>query len=222
MSDISDLFEKTLRNVAEVSEGEDPVVMSPEQFSKDIKGLAGMRNYCQKRTVKHIRRSVRDHAGSSLGQNHDEIFIKIREELEAQLVQVCMEIFVDATIVGQGKLPAVKRFAFFDRMDEVFSDDNFRAESEAQQLILSTDYELNEQIERYFRGALEFISCASGYTQGAVPPEKVWDVFAMTTISAAIGVYFAGYRIGQGWREQEILAGIAAASEDEEDSDGRE
>lgn len=195
-----------------------------QNLVEDLDGFNGFRAYYGMKVTGALKQIYHHQNGSSLPRTGQEALDRTEDACVKALSELCVAAFCDGVLVGQGTCSAVKKQAFFQRIDKVFKMDSFRTDSDALVLTAITEYDVVETCEYYVKSSAAFMAAASGFGSVDVNDDeelkfvvtRVWDVWLLTAQSALIGMYACGHSVGLRFKTADTLDGILAATEETE------
>jgi len=224
MSDLSEQIEAVVkksvdegrRNAAISEEGPQIIAVSDEEFQK-VTGLDGNIEYCRVQTERAMQIVYRKHAGSKPFTEPSDALDRTKEKVMGPLTALVINAFADGIQMGQAQSFCYKKYAMFDRLNEVFNKKAWRSESDLIAMPFQTDYDCVQLFEHMVEATVLHLGTHSGYVNYTDPKKlnKIWDLWMLTSHSVCIGAYQAGVALGKEWIEKDTLAGIMAATQSE-------
>lgn len=177
-------------------------------------GFVAMRAHYGERILVLTRRGYRHFAGASLPQDYDQLNELTTEVMLDGFVALLMQVFADGVMIGHRDHQVVKMMFHFDNVEHLFHDSVFREASDAMAAGFGSDVEVLTYFIDFFAGGLNHIAHTAGFTHGRVDSRKIWDVWLLVGTATTCSAYLAGHRLGNAWRERDVLAGIEIATEE--------
>ena len=215
MSALSEQLNYTLDHLHRTND-QDTVVKDTDNIPgvTDIPEYKAHTAYFTKQAILMVRRIYRRFGGSEAFKDAQDALDRTEEPCMKVLLPLVMQAFADGIQLGQGISVPVKKHRFRKQLDQVFTDEGFRAESEIFCIQIMEDFETKEIIERYLRNAIGSMAAITAF-KNAKPErlQKVWDLWELASNSAAVGMFSSGHAIGKQWAEKDALTGIVRATE---------
>jgi len=184
----------------------------------DMVGFSGMRETYEKLLMATLRRGYRYFAGTTMPEESDALVEKTSPVLGPDLTWLAIRAFADGVMIGQQDNPLVKMALFYDTLDELFDDKDYKEAVDLLANGFKADEDVLDHFNHYLFNAVVAITHATGFAHGSGPPSKIWDVWALAGAATQAASYLAGMRMGDAWKLRDELDGIAIATE--EGSDG--
>lgn len=204
-------FEKTRE---EQDDGRGPLqIISPGE-DELAPGFNVMRGYYQERLFVVARRGYRHFGGSALPSNSDELIVRTGEFMMPALIATSLTAFSIGVMIGHKEDHLVKMCYFFDTLEHLFHDNDFLEAAGEMAKGFADDSEVYEFFDTYCTGGLNHITHVTGFAHTEdVQISKVWDVWLLVGTATTAASYLAGFRLGDAWRERDVLDGIELATE---------
>ena len=183
----------------------------------DMVGFPAMRETYEKLLMAALRRGYRYFAGTTMPEESDALVEKTAPVLGPPLTKLAIRAFADGVMIGQQDNPLVKMALFYNNLDELFADKDYK---EAVKLLangFSADGEVLDHFNHYLYNAVVAITHATGFAHGSGQPAKIWDIWALAGAATEAASYMAGMRMGDAWKLRDELDGIQIASKEGSD-----
>ena len=194
-------------------------VFATDDQKDPVTGFFAMREYTSERLKVMVRRGYRQHAGVDLPQDADEALSKVAPTLGPLVTSVVIETFCDGVQIGQGTSHPVKMAKHYDRVNELFANESFRAESLVLALQFSEDQGVRDFFANHTLHAVQGLGEVTGYSGNQGISYKVWDLWLMSGGSMSSAAYIAGHQLGMHWGDRELTAELEDQMK-EDDDDG--
>lgn len=175
-------------------------------------GFREMREYYTQRITAYTRRGYRHFAGSDMPDDADRCIELTGEVMLDPIMTMLFEAFCDGVQVGQ-RVHLVAMADEFDRWEPLFFDDDFREQSHLMAAGFSDDRDVAEYFMNYLADGLGSLIHATGYAHSDAHHNKVWDIWVMLSTATISASYVAGHRMGDQWREREMITDLEIALE---------
>lgn len=191
-----------------------PVVLIKPNEDELAPGFDAAREHYGKKLLAYTRRGYRWFAGSTMPTDSDTLIETTWPVMGPLVISVLVESFSDGVLIGQREDYQVQMCFHFGVVEHLFHDKGFRETSTLMAAGFAGDREVMEYFEEYLQGALTHLVHATGFAHQEVQPNKVWDVWLLTTSAVMSASFLAGQRLGTAWRTRDVLDGIEMATEE--------
>lgn len=222
MTDLVDEVKASFESAKDdVRDDESPVTFVRADAEDLAPGFPFMQEYFAERLLAVARRGYRFHAGSTMPTNAEELIERTSEQMVPPLVATSIGAFTDGVMLGHQNDHLVKLCFYFDSVEHLYHDSDFRATSLRMAMGFAGDSEVADYFSDYVLSSLLHMSHVTGFAHREVDPGKVWDIWLLSGTACVTACFLAGTKLGTSWRERDVLDGIAIASEeDSRGSDG--
>lgn len=177
-------------------------------------GFDAMRYHFGERLIMTARRGYRHFGGAALPSNSDLLLVATGEYMMPATIGVSMSAFSHGVMIGHREDHLVRMCYHFQNLEHLFHDDDFLEATSDMAKGFANDPEVYEFFDTYVTGGLHHVSHVTGFAhQEDVQTAKVWDVWLLTGTATTAASYLAGFRLGDAWRERDVLDGIEIATE---------
>jgi hypothetical protein len=174
-----------------------------------------MRAFYQERLLLIARRGYHHFAGATLPSNSDQLVVHTGEYMMPATIATSLAAFSNGVMIGHREDHTVRMCYHFESLEHLFHDEDFLTASGDMAKGFTNDPEVYEFFDKYVTGGLNHVSHITGFAhQEEIPAAKVWDVWLMVGTATTAASYLAGYRLGDAWRERDVLDGIEIATEE--------
>jgi len=220
MSDLSDQLKSAMEKVMETTSNAKEVGfvdVTEDDTLNQIPGFEHALVYHKKQSVRAVNRAYRLCAGSAPFTEPREALEKTQESVNQEIVPALVAMLSDGIQMGQAQSFPYRKYELYNRLEEVFDKNAWRAESDLIGMPFQSDSECVDLISSMLLQTVFQLGQASGYTSYTGERlNKIWDLWALGAHSIGIGCFHAGYLIGKKWIEDTALNGILAATNAEE------
>jgi hypothetical protein len=223
MTDLVDEVKACFDKTREAQDdGRGPLQIINEGDEELCPGFDAMRHHYGERLQVTARRGYHHFAGAALPSNSDQLLVQTGGEfMLPATIAISLAAFSDGVLIGHQENHIVRMCYFFQTLEHLFHDDDFLEAAADMAKGFTNDPEVYEFFEKYVTGGLTHVAHITGFAhQEEVNTAKVWDIWLMTGTATTAASYLAGYRLGDAWRERDVLDGIQIATEG--DPDGSE
>lgn len=217
MSKLSEQIEAVLSETRSTT-GKAEVVEASSHELLRLPGFEAMREYYVRESLKYIRRVYREMSGDKPFESPTDALTRTYNPMVEKVVTMLVSTFSDGIQMGQETSFPFKKYRMFGKLDEVFENSGWREESALIGISINDDPESRVIFLSYIAQAMTHLGMASGFADSETPEafNKIWDVWGLAMNSCVIGCYKAGLSLGEIWAENDTLAGILAASVQED------
>lgn len=174
-----------------------------------VPGISGMRDYNENRILSSIRRAYRYYAGMKMPNEHDEMYELTKQRLSSLIAAVVIEAFCDGIQIGKKEFDS-------GTLNDLFSNDDFRAESLGMSLEIASEPGVGVFFGEYVLGASEALAHGTGFAHGTGSAHKIWDLWIMASTSMVSSAYIAGHQLGGIWADRETTVEMDTKLEEDE------
>lgn len=196
------------------TDSDGPVTVLGGESFQVAPGFMAMKSYFDDRMLIITRRGYRHFAGATLTHDADELLRDTGHEMLVPLLATLFRAFSDGVMIGHQDNHLVRMQIHFGQIDELWKDDSFLKASAELATGFADDREVSDYFLEYIKGGLDHLSHVTGFAHSQVDPTKVWDIWIMGGTACVCACYLAGTKLGNEWRERDVLDGIAIATEE--------
>jgi len=228
MSELSLKLFEIYKSVPSIDVDEVP---SREALEEILPNLPAWHRFSYATNIRNARILAR-YFGGRVFENQHEAYEETKDK--------ALEIFTPSMVMALGagvqfgRQPSklIKKYRVLGQIDEIFDAPTFQADLALDTAQYFLDEDAYEGMKKFLQNAFIMMASHSGWgVSGAavhlvmaqngqageekeMDPYKVMDVWFMTMMSVMLTLYQVGIRLGRDETQNEILAGIAAASKD--------
>jgi hypothetical protein len=216
MTDLVDEVKACFDKTREAQDdGKGPLQIINEGDEELCPGFDAMRYYYGERLQVIARRGYHHFAGATLPSNSDELMVQTGEYMLPETIAISLAAFSNGVLIGHQENHVVRMCYFFENLEHLFHDEDFLEAAADMAKGFTNDPKVLEYFEKYVTGGLHHVAHITGFAhQQDVYATKVWDVWLMTGTATTAASYLAGFRLGDAWRERDVLDGIEIATEE--------
>ena len=174
--------------------------------------------YYNQRALKLMRRVFRDIAGTEPWTDSITAVNTLVDKLLPGLVALPFQAMADGyQLTCDEPTFAVQKYTRMGKLDEIYNSDVFNRDSELIAMEYLADEECVEMVKSLIMATVIGLGTLTGYKDySGHDLFHIWDVFLLTTRSTCTSMYLAGREMGKHAAEEDALAGILAATEQQE------
>lgn len=217
MTDLVDQVKACFEKTREAQDdGKGPLQVISPGDDELAPGFNSMRGYFQERLFVVARRGYHHFGGAALPSNSDQLIVETGTFMMPALIATSISAFSTGVLIGHQENHTVRMCYFFENLEHLFHDDDFLEATRDMANGFADDAEVFEFFDTYCTGGLNHVSHATGFAHTEdVQTAKVWDVWLLVGTATTAASYLAGFRLGDAWRERDVLDGIEIATEGE-------
>lgn len=191
-----------------------PVGLVAEEELDDVLGFFAMRDHYLDRYLAVTRRGYYQFAGCTPPTQAEEWLGRTTVTMMPMVTTLVMESFCDGVLIGHQDDYLVRMKVHFKDADSLFTNEKFRDTSRTMAAGFAEDKEVKTFFAEFLLLGLRHMAQATGFLDGELEPDKVWDLWMLVGNAVNCTSYLAGFKLGTAWQERDVLDGIVIASED--------